>query len=277
MSIKLSFLCIDFIFMRWYNIYVPLKTYTGGEKLAMEINITVTPQNTTEFPLHSHEVWELMCYTDGAGYLLCGNEKLPFESGTVIAVPPGIVHGSKGESSFSNICIHADISMHENKVYRLSRGSEQQTALFEIIKSIYFDKSGEIVLPNLIMALKDLICAEASPGISQAEKVCRAISQNCYSDKFDVSQAIKETGYADDFFRTVFKEKYGVTPRQYLEKLRIEYACRLIKTYRNALSVGYIAHLSGFRDPLYFSRRFKKMIGISPKNYITGETENEKN
>lgn len=243
----------------------------------MKINVTVTPPNIIKYPIHSHNTWELMCYLSGKGQLKTSNGGYPFECGTIIAIPPGKKHGSCGEEFFSNICIHADFEMSESKVYYIQKGTDEQAELFKIIKELYFDNRHSAVLPNLILALKDLISIDVKPELSETEKVHRFISRNYMDSRLDVAELIRETGYSDDFFRTLYKQKFGITPRQYLENLRLGYALDLIKTYKKEMQIRDIASLCGFNDELYFSRRFKKMYGISPKFYLQGEKTNEEN
>ena len=89
-----------------------------------------------------------------------------------------------------------------------------------------------------------------------------------YRASLNVAALIRETGYADDYLRTLFIRRYGKTPRALLEETRMSYAQSLLVTYRGALSVAETARQCGFRDPLYFSRRFKKYSGYSPEKYI---------
>ena len=233
----------------------------------MEIKVTVTPEKIIKYPIHSHDKWELMCYLSGKGHLETSKGDYPFESGTIIAVPPGVKHGSCGEGYFSNICIHADFEMSESKIFYIQTGTNEQTALFNVIKELYFDSSHSVVIPNLILALKDLISIDATPELTETEKVHRYISRNYMDAKLNISELIRGTGYSDDFFRTLYKEKYGITPRQYLENLRLGYALELIKTYKTEMQIQDVSCLSGFNDELYFSRRFKKKYGKSPKLY----------
>lgn len=242
----------------------------------MKINLTVTPQNINKYPIHSHDTWELMCYLSGKGHLETSKCDYPFEKGTVIAVPPGEKHGSCGEGFFSNICIHADFEMSESKVYYIQKGTDEQTELFKIIKELYFDNRHSAVMPNLILALKDLVSIDVNPELAETEKVHKFISRNYMDAQLDVAELIRETGYSDDFFRTLYKEKYGITPRQYLEKLRLGYALDLMETYKTEMQIRDVASLCGFNDELYFSRRFKKMYGVSPMYYLKGERTNEK-
>ena len=43
------------------------------------------------------------------------------------------------------------------------------------------------------------------------------------------------------------------------------------------LCVSEIASLSGYRDPLYFSKVFKKKMGMSPKSYIASHAQQHLN
>ena len=66
-----------------------------------------------------------------------------------------------------------------------------------------------------------------------------------------------------DYFSHVFKQAAGVPPIQYLNRLRVEKARELL--IFEGISVSAAAFLTGFRDPLYFSRVFKRFTGISPE------------
>jgi AraC-like DNA-binding protein len=66
-------------------------------------------------------------------------------------------------------------------------------------------------------------------------------------------------------FQRVFKVLTGTSPVSYLHKLRIAYACELLQ--RNELSVSEVTFKVGFQDRPYFSRLFKEMIGIQPKQF----------
>jgi AraC-like DNA-binding protein len=62
-----------------------------------------------------------------------------------------------------------------------------------------------------------------------------------------------------------FKDLTGMTPIEYLTQIRINEAKFLLSN--SPLNVAEISSIVGYDDPLYFSRVFKKVTGISPKNY----------
>ena len=67
------------------------------------------------------------------------------------------------------------------------------------------------------------------------------------------------------YFRKIFEELYQEPPHHYLMQCRLQKAEYLLIT--SELKISEIASSCGFQDEFYFSRLFKKYIGISPLNY----------
>lgn len=59
-----------------------------------------------------------------------------------------------------------------------------------------------------------------------------------------------------------FKESTGLTPIEYITKIRIDEAIYLLSN--SVLNISEIAAIVGYDDPLYFSRVFRKKTGLSP-------------
>ncbi|AZN43908.1 helix-turn-helix transcriptional regulator [Paenibacillus albus] len=64
------------------------------------------------------------------------------------------------------------------------------------------------------------------------------------------------------FFAVQFRKQIGVSPIDYLLRFRIRRATELLLTKR--YSVRDAAKAVGYSDPYYFSRMFKKHIGVAP-------------
>lgn len=68
------------------------------------------------------------------------------------------------------------------------------------------------------------------------------------------------------YFRKLFLQYFGCSPRQMLAKMRFKYACELLES-------GYYtqkeaAQKAGFSDVKYFRTAFKKYFGVTPGEYI---------
>lgn len=81
----------------------------------------------------------------------------------------------------------------------------------------------------------------------------------------DVSRVVNISSY---YFSKVFKEETGENFIDYLTKLRIEAAKKLLKTTDK--SMKEISAEVGYTDPNYFSRNFKKYTGKTPTDYAKG-------
>lgn len=89
-----------------------------------------------------------------------------------------------------------------------------------------------------------------------AERCCEALGVG------DVAEAL---GLSKNYFGQLFKSETGSTVSEYLNLLRIDQAKKLLR--QTNLKIYEIAYKIGFSDHFYFSIVFKKLVGISPKEY----------
>jgi AraC-like DNA-binding protein len=73
------------------------------------------------------------------------------------------------------------------------------------------------------------------------------------------------SGYSPQHLNRVFRRELGVTPLQYLARMRLERSAALLAEGR--LTIRAVAARMGFEDPYYFSRLFKQHFGLSPDAY----------
>jgi AraC-like DNA-binding protein len=73
-------------------------------------------------------------------------------------------------------------------------------------------------------------------------------------------------GVSAGWLHRAFRRRTGCSPRVFLEDVRLERARHLLT--HGGLPVARVAHLTGFRDPLYFSRVFRRRCGLSPQAWI---------
>ena len=74
-----------------------------------------------------------------------------------------------------------------------------------------------------------------------------------------------------DYFLKYFKKHLGITFTEYLTKVRMEYAKRLLLT--TEMSMSDIAISCGLGSPSYFSKVFKNHFGQKPSHFRTMQNE----
>ena len=85
------------------------------------------------------------------------------------------------------------------------------------------------------------------------------------AENIDINSFAKEFNLSCSRFVHLFSETAGISPHQFLLKLRLDRACYLLKY--STMSIGDIAKSIGYDDSYYFSRIFKKKYLVSPKDY----------
>ncbi len=75
--------------------------------------------------------------------------------------------------------------------------------------------------------------------------------------------------------RTIFYRKLktitGLSPVDFIREVRIKRAMQLIES--NVYNFSQVAYMTGFSDPKYFSRCFKKYCGLTPSEYKSSLTK----
>ena len=99
---------------------------------------------------------------------------------------------------------------------------------------------------------------------SSIYEVLEYINLNYYKNLTNEILASK-TKYGTSHFRKLFTEIIGLSPLQYVNKVRMEKAKELL--YSDINKISDIAELLGFENVYYFSNAFKKYYGLSPINY----------
>ncbi len=75
----------------------------------------------------------------------------------------------------------------------------------------------------------------------------------------------KQYNYSVSRFSNLFKQKTGYAPIDYFLQMKMQKACQQLDFTTD--SIKSIAYEMGFDDPYYFSKRFRTVIGMSPKKY----------
>lgn len=248
--------------------------------------VTRTSAGTRLYRQHCHADWEVLYYTKNSGYLRLGEnmeEAVPFREGTLICVPPLLVHGSAGEGVFENICVQ---ERHFPKDLIPAEGARtgpggcvvfQNTGadllyLFQMIFRTFVRSPGsaEARIDHLMTCVYDVLmeqCRMPAASSFPVERMKDAILEHFTDPSYRVTDSMGELLRSPASVRTAFREECGMTPVQYLRMIRLKHAASLLENAPSSVPVSEIAYSSGFSDPLYFSKCFRQTYGLSPQSF----------
>jgi AraC-like DNA-binding protein len=86
------------------------------------------------------------------------------------------------------------------------------------------------------------------------------ITRRCTLDDFAAQACLSRS-----YFSRQFRKKTGYAPVEYFIRLKMQRACELLETTH--MTVGEISRGLGYQDQYYFSRIFKKIVGVHPTQY----------
>ncbi len=86
-----------------------------------------------------------------------------------------------------------------------------------------------------------------------------------FSDNLSTEQLANMAGLSVSHFERRFRHAFGASPRQYLVRVRVEHAAKLLRETEQ--TVSEIAHSCGFYDHAHFSRSFRRIMSCSPSQY----------
>jgi len=98
----------------------------------------------------------------------------------------------------------------------------------------------------------------------------RAYILENYNKEISLDDVSREVDISPYYFSKLFKEETGQNFIEYLTEIRIEKAKELL--LQSSLSMKEICAQVGYADPNYFSRTFKKNVGVTPTEYKEGIT-----
>jgi len=81
----------------------------------------------------------------------------------------------------------------------------------------------------------------------------------------DPKSMARDLGVSYETFRKGFQKQFGVSPGLYRTQRRLAVACRLLEL--TTMTHQRIASHLGFADEFHFSKRFKQVIGVGPREY----------
>ncbi|RCX13486.1 AraC-like DNA-binding protein [Anaerobacterium chartisolvens] len=224
---------------------------------------------------------------EGKGSFQLGPNTYYLEKGQGFLMPPNVIahyradeeapwsygwvgfHGIKAEAYLRR----AGLSAH-SPIFTCAGYDFMKDCLMRMIATKNLARGREIRLLGLLyIFLSQLI--EVSPqrrDIDKNEnkregyikKAVEFIAMN-YWGELSIHEMAHYVGLDRSYLYSIFKENLNMSPQEFLISYRIEKACELMENHD--LSIGDISRSVGYNDPLLFSKTFKKIKGMSPRQY----------
>lgn len=228
----------------------------------------------TRIPRYSNGL-SLVCSPVEVRYVLRDGTKISATQGDLVYIPREYLyavsfhHGGKGVDLYT---INFELADQDGNEVRLSEGFQ---VYHGAVTQPCLDLAAELFEACLLSGSKLkrqallLRLFDAFSGFFERH------SENFYPIRRGATLLMKEwnknekiakyaaaCGISERNFYAYFKKWCGKTPVEYRNEIRLTAAASLLK--RSCLTVAEIAFKSGFEDPYYFSRLFKKKHGVSP-------------
>lgn len=229
--------------------------------------------NTYLVGMHSHDMWEVVYYTEGNGTVNANGSLIPFTAHDIFIIPPNLPHMDYADKGFRNYHYtfwDRDFSFPSLSMLKIQDSTHHD--FLHILEQLYTEfhakrRNHERILDGLYNVLHQYLLSffderQHNPYVSM---IMDDIISRLTDPKYDIAAVLSKVPLNPDYFRRLFTEETGKTPLQYLTEKRLDYACQLIYSRKySKLSIKEIAWRSGFDDSYYFSRVFKKATGLSP-------------
>jgi AraC-like DNA-binding protein len=251
---------------------------------------------------HTHNVHELFIALNGAGEQFTPAGKIKIKEGDICFFPEGVKHMGNGstlgpcvggvinfhedyffendtviysESAKVIKTLTANARNGQYKVLINQSGKRQVASIFkQMLKETRNKKIGcRCIVNSLMHQLLITILRNSQLNITEEtqnssminEKIQDAVIfiETNFTTQIDINQVAKIANMSRSYFHANFKEVTGRTFVDYLNDLRVENACNLLKN--TDLDIATVACRSGFTSVSHFYRVFKSNTDTSPQ------------
>lgn len=94
----------------------------------------------------------------------------------------------------------------------------------------------------------------------------RSYVESHYSESITIDRLARMAEISPKYYVSLFKKIYGITAIDYLTEVRVNKAKELMQ--QEGVRLKDVAYQVGYNDEFYFSRMFKKTVGVSPTAYL---------
>lgn len=134
----------------------------------------------------------------------------------------------------------------------------------EALKCHEMENGKSAYLCSCLWKIMSFILEENETKTNYIEKAINCIHSE-YMNNITVADISQRLNLDRSYFSTLFKDRVGVSPSQYIINYRLEKAAELIKEYNESPTSAALS--CGYTDICHFSKAFKKKYGCAPTKY----------
>ena len=217
------------------------------------------------------ELWGLYYCVQGQARLLLTEQSLPLPAGYAAILPPGTPHalGCTQAGQCIGLLMRDPVLTVREPMAVADEAPFFLRSAFEA--ALYHFQTASAQRQSLLASYGSLISCYLSaysalhPHTPVVDAILDQILANVGNSAYELDAFLRSLPFSYDYLRKLFQKETGVTPHQYLQEQRLQQAAELLLIRGG--SIAETARLCGFREPLYFSRVFKKRFGVSPSRY----------
>jgi len=229
---------------------------------------------------HWHENIEILYIKEGKGSIVCDFHRYDAAAGDIFVINSEVLHLTQSDDVVRYYCFIIDNSFcAENGI--MTQNAQYETKINDPLVSKKFDdliasyaKQGNYREAGIRLAALGLLLSVAenhvvsevnrinvNPHIQNIKKAIMYIKEN-FHNNINVDDITAISGLSRSYFSSEFKEITDFTILNYLNLVRCQNACKLLRSgkYR----VNEAAAECGFNNLSYFARTYKKIMGILP-------------
>jgi AraC-like DNA-binding protein len=222
----------------------------------------------------------------GRGWGKLNGRRVEVQAGDLLVLPPNQPHsyGADDDDSWTIYWLHAEgrqIALLASEIVATARGPLVRLGEVPAIVRLFndaFDHLAEsyarvsLIAASLSVAnlLGEILCRQRNAQFETEDTSERIehtleIMRTRISGQVSVAELAAAANLSESRFAVLFKMRTGYSVKNFFLGLKMRHGCHLLDTSK--LSIKAIATELGFSDQLYFSRMFRKIQGLSPKDY----------
>lgn len=233
-----------------------------------------------------HDDHLLLYCTAGCGWLAACGEVQPVGQGDIVLLPAGTSHHYWADDSrpWTVYWVHFDghLALDFMRWLSVPKGLRRvglNARLLTLFDALFeLRKQGSAWAPalhachqlQLLLSYVALIFDRQLAGSGRRldmERVKALMAENLHG-QLNLQRLADDASLSKYHFSKCFKAQSGQSPIHYFIELKMQHACYLLDTTRH--SIKQVALNLGYEDAYYFSRLFKKIMGVSPAQYRAG-------